>query len=103
VPSTVTELRGFLGLTGDYKKFVKSYGVIAKPLTVLHQKQNFLWTEEAQQAFDTLKKAMSHTPVLTLPDFTRPFWIETDMCAIGMEQYSCKPAILWLTTVNLSV
>jgi hypothetical protein len=83
-PRNFTDLRGFLGLTGYYRKFVQNYGILAKPLTVLLQHKTFIWTDEAQTTFDALKKAMSSTPVLTLPDFELAFVIETDACEKGV-------------------
>ena len=58
--------------------------VIAKPLTQLLKKKMFQWSPTSQQAFELLKKAMSTTLVLALPDFTKPFTVETDACEDGI-------------------
>jgi hypothetical protein len=81
----VKALQSFLGLAGYYKEFVKNFGVISRPLTRLLKKSTlFVWTQDQELAFHTLKKALALAPVLVLPNFAMPFIIETDACDYGV-------------------
>jgi hypothetical protein len=84
LPTSIKSLRGFLGLTGYYRKFIRGYGIIVAPLTALLKKNSFLWSPLATEAFLTLKAAVTSPPVLRLPDFSRTFTIECDACATGI-------------------
>ena len=84
VPSNIKQLRGFLGLTRYYRRFIKGYGTICKPLTQLLQKDAYRWTDTATVAFLQLKDIMTHPPVLALPDLHKQFVVETDASSKGM-------------------
>lgn len=83
-PTSFTELRAFLGLIGYYRKFVKHYGHLTKPLTALLRLKQFSWSFIAQSAFDTVKITMIKTPVLALPNFQETFTVETYACQDGI-------------------
>jgi hypothetical protein len=72
-------------MAGYYRKFVRHFGLLSKPLTnFLKKGVLFTWTSETQAAFEALKQALVSTPVLQLPNFTKPFVIETDASEKGV-------------------
>ena len=84
IPTNTTELRSFLGLAGYYRRFIKDYSVICRPLHDLIKKDSFLWSDSQTAAFDKLKFSLTHAPVQALPDFTIPFELECGASGIGI-------------------
>ena len=80
LPRSLKALRGFLGLTGYYRRFVANYSRIAWSLTQQLKKE--AWNEEATQAFRLLQEAM--LLILALPDFSKAFVVETDASRVGL-------------------
>ncbi|KAK4389035.1 putative mitochondrial protein [Sesamum angolense] len=72
-------------LCTDYRRFIKGYGAISKPLKVLLKKDAFEWNQEYEMAFNQLKKGMTSASVLAMPDFAQPFIFETDAYGKGLE------------------
>nr|CAD1829976.1 unnamed protein product [Ananas comosus var. bracteatus] len=78
-PTTVSELRSFLGIVNYYRRFIVGYSARAAPLTDLLKKtQSWDWTPRCAEAFEDLKRAVTEDPVLRLPDCSRPFEVHTD-------------------------
>ncbi|WVZ58486.1 hypothetical protein U9M48_008758 [Paspalum notatum var. saurae] len=85
VPEIPKEVRGFLGLAGYYRRFIEKFSRIANPMTSLLEKDaEFRWTNAQQAAFDELKKRLTTTPVLTLPDQQKKFIVYCDAFRDGL-------------------
>src|SRR5438105_4582260 len=84
-PTSVPEIRSFLGLAGYYRRFIENFSKIALPMTQLLQKGvEFKWTEARQKSFDELKQKLTTTLVLTLPDIHHSFIVYCDASGQGI-------------------
>jgi hypothetical protein len=80
-PTTLTELRSFLGLANFYRRFVLGFSHIPWALSQITRgggKAKFVWGQSQQQAFNDLKQRLCSTPILSLPDLQQSFEIEID-------------------------
>ena len=85
VPANLDSLRSFLGLAGYYRRFIPHFATIAAPLNALTKKgAPFIWTEQQQAAFLTLKSFLCSAPVLAYPALDRPFILQTDASNLGL-------------------
>jgi hypothetical protein len=78
-PRTVSEIKCFLGLIGYYRRFIEGFSKIVKPLTTLLEKdREFKWTGACYSSFEELKKRLTTSPVLVMPDLQKSFDIYCD-------------------------
>jgi len=84
-PKNVSEIRSFLGLAGYYRRFVKDFSKLARPMTQLLKKEaKYIWTDECENAFLELKKRLTTAPVLTLPDEGADYDVYCDASKHGL-------------------
>ena len=100
VPKTVKEVRAFLGFTGYYRRFIRNYARIARPLNDLlvghstakkdkakrtkAKKAPFEWTDNQQKSFEVLKEKLTEPPVLAYADYRLPFKLHMDASTTGI-------------------
>ena len=84
-PSTVTEVRSFLGLAAYYRRFVKDFATVASPLHKLTEKgRQFLWSDDCQTSIEALQKCLITAPILAYPNAEEPFILDTDASNFGI-------------------
>lgn len=84
-PQSVKEVQQFLGLASYYRRFIKNFASVAAPLHKLTEKHTiFRWTPCCQEAFDNLKSRLTSAPILALPDWSKPFVLDTDASDTGV-------------------
>lgn len=84
-PRTVKQIRRFLGLASWYRRFVPNFSTVVTPLTSLLKKgKKWHWDEDQKRAFEEVKNKLISAPILTCPDFSRPFVLQTDASTSGL-------------------
>jgi hypothetical protein len=107
-PKSVKDVRSFLGHAGFYRRFIKDFSVISKPLCNLLTKENvFEWTEQCEKAFVKLKNLLTSAPIIQPPDWSLPFEIMCDASdyAVGAvlgQRKDKKPYVIYYASKTLN-
>lgn len=84
-PKSVSEIRRFVGVASWYRRFIPNFASLTAPLTnLLKKNQTFKWTSECSDAFNKLKENLISAPILNCPNFTLPFFVQTDASGYGI-------------------
>ena len=84
-PTTVHQVRSFLGLAGYYRRFIPDFSKLVKPITsLLKNDVKFNWSSKCDEAFEQLKTLLTTAPVLAQPDITKPFDVYCDASSSGL-------------------
>jgi hypothetical protein len=84
-PKSIHQVRSFLGLAGYYRRFILKFSKISKPITKLLKKgTKYVWSKECTEAFQTLNKLLTTSPVLAQPDIAKPFNVYCDASGTGL-------------------
>ncbi|GJS57856.1 putative reverse transcriptase domain-containing protein [Tanacetum coccineum] len=102
-PTTPTEVRQFLGLAGYYRRFIKEFSLISKPLTKLTQKNKpYVWGDDEEEAFQTLKLKLCSAQILSLPEGSKDFVVYCDASfkGFGAVLMQREKVIAWIKLLS---
>jgi hypothetical protein len=84
-PKSAKKIRGFLGMAGYYRRFIEGFSKIARPMTKLLRKNTpFVWSEQCEQSFQTLKEKLTTAPVLAVPETGKEYIVYCDASKQGI-------------------
>ena len=92
LPATAKQMQAFLGFANFFRRFVPAFSTIASPLDALRHVPTFQLDQDQQAAFFALKRALLSAPLLSFPDFNRPFALATDASATGIGAVLLQPS-----------
>ena len=107
LPTTIKQLRGFLGHAGFYRRFIKDFAKISKPLThFLYKNIDFILDEKAKNSFLQIKEALINAPIMQAPDWTLPFELMYDASihvvgAVLGQRVDKKPVAIYYASKTL--
>ncbi|GJR83238.1 reverse transcriptase domain-containing protein [Tanacetum coccineum] len=101
-PTTVKGIRSFLGHAGFYRRFIKDFSKISRPMTHLLEKNTpFIFSEDCILAFQTLKKKLTEAPILIAPNWDQPFEIMCDASDYAIGAVLGQRILIAFSTIHL--